>query len=460
MPHVQKQLRYWRESLNSHDDISTVKQVLEAPETQSAAAAPAPQLVVPEPPKRSRAMIWWGLGALAVALTAVVTFRAIRRSEPVANPAASVFTVQRADFVRTVRLTGTVEAVNFLAIAAPRLSGPGLGTLVITKLTPSGSHVKKGDLLVQFDQQQQIRNALDQEATYQDFVEQINKKRADQAAARAADDSALHQAENDVNSAAFEVKRNEILSKIDAEKNNLAYEQAKATYEQLKKTFALKRQAAAAELKSLEIQRDRARDAMEYARKNTSRLEIHAPIGGIVVLNTIWKGGQMGEVQEGDEVRAGIPFMQIVNPGAMQVRARVNQADVSMLHVGQPVRIGLDAYPDLSFTGKVERIAAIGVTSSLNDRVRSFNVLFSIEGSDPRLMPDLSASLDVELERIPKSLIVPRDAVVNSGNERYVVLDSASTSHKPVQIKAENDTQAAISGIPEGTRVLRNVSEQ
>ena len=436
-----------------------MKQVLEAPEVQ--AAAPAPQLIVPEPPKSRRARRWWIIGPIGALVLAFAIFTSLRRAEPVANPALSVFTVQAADFVHTLRLTGTVEAVNFLAIAAPRLSGPGLGSLVITKLTPSGSHVKKDDLLVQFDQQQQIRNALDQEATYQDFVEQINKKKADQAATKATDDSALHQAENDVNSAAFEVKRNEILSKIDAEKNNLAYEQAKATYQQLKKTFALKRQAADAELKSLEIQRDRARDAMEYARKNTARLEIHAPIDGIVVLNTIWKGGQMGEVQEGDEVRAGVPFMQIVNPGAMQVRARVNQADVSMLHVGQSVRVGLDAYPDLTFNGKIDRIAAIGVTSSLNDRVRSFNVLFSIEGSDPRLMPDLSASLDVELQRTPNSLVVPRDAIVSDGDQHYVLLDSpSSSSRKAVQIRAENDTQAAILGIAAGTRVLRNVSQQ
>ncbi|HKR29573.1 MAG TPA: efflux RND transporter periplasmic adaptor subunit [Terriglobales bacterium] len=436
-----------------------MKQVLEAPEVQ--AAAPAPQLVVPQAPKRGRARIWWVIGLVVALVLGFAIFKSLRRAEPTANPAASVFTVQATDFVHAVRLTGSVEAVNFLAIAAPRLSGPGLGTLVITQLTPSGSHVKKGDLLVQFDQQQQIRNALDQEATYRDFVEQINKKKADQASTKASDDSALHQAENDVNSAAFEVKRNEILSKIDAEKNNLAYEQAKATYQQLKKTFDLKRRAADAELKSLEIQRDRARDAMEYARKNTGRLEIHAPIDGIVVLNTIWKGGQMGEVQQGDEVRAGIPFMQIVNQGAMQVRARVNQADVSMLHVGQSVRVGLDAYPDLSFHGKLDRIAAIGVTSSLNDKVRSFNVLFSIEGSDPRLMPDLSASLDVELERIPNSLVIPRDSMVTDGGGHYVLLDpSSASSRKPVQIRAENDTQVAVSGIASGTRVLRNVSQQ
>ena len=401
--------------------------------------------------------------ALAVIVAAIVIAVIVRKngSAKLPNaPAASTAIVRRADFVRSIRINGTIEAVNFLAIAPPRLSGPGLGTLVITKLAGNGSHVKKGDLLVQFDQQQQIKNALDQEATYVDFVEQINKMKADHAAALAGDESALHQAENDVNSAAFEVKRNEILSKIDAEKNDLAYEQAKAIFAQLRKTFDLKRHAAAAELKSLEIQRDRARDAMDYARKNTARLEIHAPIDGIVVLNSIWKGGQFGEAQEGDEVRPGVPFMQIVNPGAMQVRSRVNQADVSLLHVGQSVCVGLDAYPDLSFSGKVERIAAIGVTSGLSDKVRSFNVLFSINGYDPRLMPDLSASLDVELQRIPDALVLPKEAVGTSGDEDYVMAaDGGRYSRKPVRVKAENDIDAVVSGIGEGARVLATVNQ-
>ena len=430
-----------------------MKNVLEVSEVESA-RTPV-HILTPTPQKRRNAVF---LVILAVVIATVVIGVIIRKggaARPAINRAASTAIIRRADFIQSIRINGTVEAVNFLAIAPPRLSGPGMGTLVITKLAGSGSHVKKGDLLVQFDQQQQIKNALDQEATYVDFVEQINKMKADQGAALAADESALHQAENDLNSSGFEVKRNEILSKIDAEKNDLAYEQAKATLAQLRKTFALKRQAAAAQLKSLEIQRDRARDAMEYARKNTARLEIHAPIDGIVVLSTIWKGGQFGEAQEGDDVRPGVPFMQIVNPGAMQVRSRVNQADVSRLQVGQPVRVGLDAYPDLSLNGKVERIAAIGVTSGLSDKVRSFNVLFSIDGYDPRLMPDLSASLDVELQRIPNALLVPREAVGLSGDENYVLAaDGGGYLRRPVRVQAENDSEAAVSGIGEGTRVL------
>jgi multidrug efflux pump subunit AcrA (membrane-fusion protein) len=378
-----------------------------------------------------------------------------------ANQDQATAIVRRADFVRRVRIQGTVEAVSFHAIAAPRLSGPGSGTLILTKLVASGKSVKKGELLVEFDRQTQIKNALDRQADYVDFVQQIEKKKADQAAAQAVDQTALKQAENAMQSAALELKRNEIVSRIDVEKNQQNYEEAKATFEQLRSTFDLKRKAALAELRSLEIQRDRAKSAMEYAQKNTERLAITAPIDGIVVLNTIWKGGQMGEVQEGDEVRPGVPFMQVVNAGQMVVRSRVNQADISSLEVGQNIHVGLDAYPDLSFGGKIERIAAIGVTSGLSSKVRTFQVLFGIDGTDPKLMPDLSASVDVELAKKPSVLLVPRDAVVSQAGENYVLAGSVrSFEKKKVKLGDMSDTQVVIeSGLEEGAHVLRNASQ-
>jgi HlyD family secretion protein len=320
--------------------------------------------------------------------------------------------------------------------------------------------VKKGDLLVEFDRQTQIKNALDRQADYVDFVQQINKKKADQAAIEAVDLTALKQAENAQQSATLELKRNEIVSRIDQEKNQENFEEAKATYEQLKATFALKRKAAQADLRSLEIQRDRAKSAMDYAQKNTERLAIKAPIDGIVVLNTIWKGGQMGEVQEGDEVRPGVPFMQVVNAGAMQVRARVNQADVQMLSAGQAIRVGLDAYPELEFGGKIERIAAIGVTSGLNSKVRTFQVLFSIDGTDPKLMPDLSAAVDVQLSKRNGVLVVPRDSLIQDGADTYVMAGNVGGYSKTkVKVSEINDVDAVIeSGLNEGTHVLRNSS--
>jgi len=82
----------------------------------------------------------------------------------------------------------------------------------------------------------------------------------------------------------------------------------------------LKRAAAAATIRIQEIQRDRALEAMRYAQGNAAKMVVHSPMQGVVVYNTIWLGGRMGTVQQGDQVRPGVPFLQVVDPSQMEVR--------------------------------------------------------------------------------------------------------------------------------------------
>jgi multidrug efflux pump subunit AcrA (membrane-fusion protein) len=172
----------------------------------------------------------------------------------------------------------------------------------------------------------------------------------------------------------------------------------------------------------------------------------------------MWKGGSMSDVQEGDEVRAGFPFMQIVNPARMQVRAKVNQADIEALREGQPVRIGLDAYPELSFGGKIASIAAVAQTSAFSGKARTLIVLFSINGTDPKLLPDLSSAVDIELSRQADALVVPRDTVIMDNGKNFVAVKKGSSYEKrEVKLGAANDSeQVILSGVEKGTELLRN----
>jgi multidrug resistance efflux pump len=258
--------------------------------------------------------------------------------------------------------------------------------------------VRAGEVLVQFDPQNQVLTAQDRRAEYLDFEEQIRKKVAEQSAVRARDETELQQATNDVERAKIDVLKNELLPKIDAEKNTLALEQAQARLAALRKTFDLKRRAATAEVRILEIRRDRARRAMEYAENNARRMTILAPFDGLAVVKQVWKGGTMGDVQEGEEVRSGLPIIDVVDPSRMQVRAKINQADVGMISAGQKARIRLDAYPDLVFDGRIEQLSPLALLSTLTPKVRSFVAVVSIAGSHPNLMPDLSAAVDVDVE--------------------------------------------------------------
>jgi HlyD family secretion protein len=211
-----------------------------------------------------------------------------------------VFTVARRDFIRSIRLSGTVEAIQSTTVSTPRLSGPNANSLVITRLVRAGSTVNPGDLIVEFDRQQQISNALDRRAELQDLEQQIRKREAQERAAAARDDSEIQQAESAIGRAELEMLKNPMIAKINAEKNANALEQARATLKQLKTTYDLKRKAAEADLRILRIRRDRAENAMQQAESNADRMAIRAPIGGMAVLKTVWKGNNMAEVQEGE----------------------------------------------------------------------------------------------------------------------------------------------------------------
>src|SRR5579872_5823273 len=87
--------------------------------------------------------------------------------------------------------------------------------------------------------------------------------------------------------------------------------------------------------------------------------------------------------------------MQVVNPSSMQVHVSVNQQDLFALQVGQKASIHLDAYPDLVLPGRLESIDPMGKHGDFSSKLRMFSATFSIDGGDPRLMPDLSAAVDV-----------------------------------------------------------------
>ena len=294
-----------------------------------------------------------------------------------------------------LRLTGTTEAVHMRTIVVPVLSGEHFGTMTVTKLAPSGSSVRKGDLLAEFDHQAQMREFMDKQAQYMDLANKTAEAQAKEIADRAKDETDIEHSESALSKAQLEMQKVELLSKIDTEKAEEALEEAKATLQQVRATFDLKRQAAQAGIHLLEIQRDRAKQVMDHAQANATLMQIRSPIDGIVVLNTIWKQGRMGEVQEGDQIRPGIAFMQVVNPSQMQVRALVNQEDILALSLGIQARIHVDAYPQLVFSGKLEEIAPMARNGDFSSKLRTFAVVFSIEGSDAKLMPDLSAAVEV-----------------------------------------------------------------
>src|SRR5258708_14309598 len=258
---------------------------------------------------------------------AVSLFAHFRSGRAAANVEESIIRLEKRNFTQSLRLNGRTVASRSSIVLAPRLEGAQVGSMGITKLAPAGTHIQKGDILVEFDPQAQTKDYLDKKSTYENLVGQVAQKQADENIARAKDDTAMKQAEDEFKRAQLELQRNEIVSRIDAEKNQEAVDEAETTLKQLKETYQLKRAAAAAAIRIQEIQRDRALEAMRYAQGNAAQMLVHSPMQGVVVYNTIWLGGRMGTGQQGDQVWAGGPFLPVVCASQMEVLGGVDQGE-------------------------------------------------------------------------------------------------------------------------------------
>jgi multidrug efflux pump subunit AcrA (membrane-fusion protein) len=290
----------------------------------------------------------------------------------------------------------------------------------------------------------------------------VAQKGAEEAIASSKDDTAMKQAEDELQRTQLELQRNEIVSRIDAEKNQEALDEAQATLKQLKETYQLKRAAAAATIRIQEIQRDRALEAMRYAQGNAAKMVVHSPMPGVVVYNTIWLGGRMGTVQQGDQVRPGVPFLQVVDPSQMQVRVQLNQVDLLKVHAGQRAEMQLDAYPGMTLPAVLEEVSPLGHTGQFTEAVRAFTATFSVQGTDPRLLPDLSAALDLDLGTQKNVLAVPWQSIGMEAGHSFVWLKTrVGFEKRSVQTGSRNDLEAVVnSGLSEGDMIRRVAVEE
>jgi HlyD family secretion protein len=422
-------------------------------------------------------------GGIALYLNTDSGKKALGKGGP---PAAivPVVSVSFGDLHATVRVSGTVAAQNFAALLAPRIVGSrsgmnrggtdsnfslgsagsgsgGVGgggpmndfSLVLMKLANAGLHVKTGDVVGQFDPQMQQQRLDD----YRDSVIQtqnyVRKMIANLAAIREAHDQTVLTAKANWDKAVLDLQTAPIRSAIQAEEYKLAAEQTEATYKQLLYEASLVIEQQAAQIRVQQLNLDQAAIELKRAEMNVQRMTVKSPMDGIVVMQSIVRNGEFGQIQEGDQVFAGQPFMQIVDPSSMVLNATVNQVDAEKLRLGMKSSIRLDAYPDIELPGTLIGIGALSKTSTFRaSYVGEIPIRIKIERTEARVIPDLTGSAEIELNSEKNTMLAPREAVFEENGSPVVFLQGPEGwIRKPVELGPVNFTTVAIhSGVQKG----------
>lgn len=320
-------------------------------------------------------------------------------ADPPASGTPELASVDRAGYSRTIRLSATLDAVRSTRVVVPQLTGPN-PRMTLTRLVPNGEGVSAGEVIATFDPVEQIDMARQSSARYEDLAFQVRQKEADNAAARERRRSQAEQAEADLARALLEVSKAEVISPVEAEQNELRAEKARLALESLGRTQPEEERRDQAALRVLELRRDRERANFERAEANLERLQVRAPIGGMVALATRYSGGTVIRPQEGDQMTRNNALLGIFDPTEMLVRANVAEPDGAWLHPGLEAIVYVDAYPDLALRARFESASPVAAPA-LSRPVKTFSAVFRLEESDPRLMPDLSAAVVFEVVEEP-----------------------------------------------------------
>jgi multidrug resistance efflux pump len=294
-----------------------------------------------------------------------------------------------------VRATGTVQPVRYSVAQAPQITGQQSGRLTLAKLVPNGSKVKEGDLLAEFDRTQQLDNAREAQAKFDDLSHQVEQRAAQNRADAARRTADLRKAEADLAKAELQLRKGPLIAEVERLKAEVRAADAREHVASLKKSGAFRDGADAAALRILELQRDRQKVSLERALRNAEKLQVKSPLAGMVAYESVWKGGSMGPPQEGDQLWPGMPLMRIFDPSEMEVRVSVGETDGAALGPGALAEVRLDAYPDISFRAHFDS-ASPAAASNIGSPIKNFAARFRLERSDPHLLPDLSAAVIIE----------------------------------------------------------------
>lgn len=205
---------------------------------------------------------------------------------------------------------------------------------------------------------------------------------------------------------------------------------------------------------------DAARAGVEVAQRNLDDTVIRAPFAGIVTEKAAQPGEMVSPISAGGGfTRTGIGT--IVDMDSLEVEVDVSENFINRVRPQQPVTIKLNAYPDWEIPGAV--IAMIPTADRAKATVK---VRIAIKQKDPRIIPEMGARVaflsdnepavsGAENSVAPRGVVIPSDAVSNSGDVSLVfIVHGATVERRAVRLGGKTSTgQIVLAGLDAGNVV-------
>jgi len=362
--------------------------------------------------------------------------------------------VKKGTFPIEVTTTGELFAKSSEKIRGPQsLPQLQIYSVKILKLVQEGTKVDSGDFVAILDQSELTSKMKEIESNRDKALTQLTQRQLDSSLnlRRLRDEQInmkydLEQKKTIKDQSIYEPPATRRQAEIEMEK-------AQRTLEQAEKSYTLQYRKEVANMDDANSTYTQAQQKLEQMQDKIKHFTIFAPKKGMVIYTRDWNGRQ----QEGSSVNTWGDFTvaELPDLSKMISRTYVNEIDISKVKVGQDVRIGIDAFPDKKFTGKVTQVANVGEQLP-NSNAKVFEVNILINEFDSIMRPSMTSKNTIVTASINNVIFAPIEAVISNDTVTYVFKKDGGRVIKQQVIAGEsNDNEIILkAGVKENDELL------
>ncbi|UCS93403.1 efflux RND transporter periplasmic adaptor subunit [Echinicola marina] len=396
-------------------------------------------------------LIFVGLGSVAVIVLLYFIF------SPTASGGAAdlIVPVRKGDFTVEITTTGELKALRSVQILGPvRARDFRVNQLTIEKMVDEGTVVNKGDFIASLDKSELFGKISDGQNNLDSEIAEYEKTKLDTALTLRQERDKILNLDYTVEQKKLVLEQSQYEPPATIKQNEYDLEKAKRDLDQAKENYKIKYEQAVAQMVQRTARLRKEEREFEQMKSLLEDFTIKAPQDGMVIYQSNWDGTK---ISEGSQISAWNPVVATLpDLTEMQSITYVNEVEIRKVKIGQEVEIGLDAFPEKKFTGKVTRVANVGQQRPNSD-AKVFEVTILVNESDPVMRPAMTTSNAIIAQDLGEALFVPLEAVhVQNDSINYVYLNNGAKQE--VKLGTSNYDEVVIEmGLEEGDKVYLSI---
>jgi RND family efflux transporter MFP subunit len=394
---------------------------------------------------------------IALLAAVIVSAAGVARLRRDRGPALPTAPVAKGTFIDYLQLRGEVRPIRSVTLTAPS-SG---SDLQIVELAKNGAPVKTGDVVIQFDTTMQQRTLEQKQSELKQAESEIQKAQAELGRREQTARTDLDQARGAAERARIDLAKREMLAPREGRKLEIALANAEQKVKELAKRVDAERASAEADVTIARQKRDKAQFDVTDTERIITAMTIRAPAPGSINLLPNYRASatfssSAPEFRTGDRAYFGAPIAELPDLSTVQMSCHIDEEDRARVQTGRAVLVRVDAIPNHELKGTVAEISMMAKPDFRSwPPTRNFDVIITLQDSDAKLRPGMSAGARIELEHLPGVLLVPSTAIFQRGRAftAYVVNGSSVDARTVTVLRRGRDQIAIAGGLREGERV-------